>query len=347
MKDFSFVGIDIASASFTAAIGKAKSEQWQIIAKPMEFINDVAGFANFLCWLIENQVQPERSYICMESTGVYGEALAYYLCSRNYRVAVEPPLKVKRAFHPTGHKNDRIDSCQIAEYAYRFQDELHIWQPKIQILEQIKVLLATREQLTIQCTAHHNSIRALNRKVIATPLAVQVHKQSIQQIQQHIKDIDKEILRLVDQDPDSRNLITLLMSIPGVGFILASHFLVLLKSSNLTYSSKQIAAFIGICPYEHQSGSSIAKTPTSRHYGPEAMRRLLYLAAMSVRTHQPSFKLYFLRKIEEGKPKRLVINNIANKLIKIICAVARSQTPYIQNYCSINPLLLNKVLTRS
>lgn len=347
MKDFSFVGIDIASVSFTAAIGKAKNGQWQIVAKPVEFTNDVEGFARFSHWLDENHAQPGKSILCMESTGVYGEALAYELSSMDYRVVIEPPLKVKRAFHPVGHKNDRVDSCQIAEYAYRYQDELRVWQPKSQILEQIKVLLTTREQLTIQCTAHRNSIRALKRKVIATPLAEQVHEQSIQQIQKHIKDIDKEIIRLVDQDPDSRNLVSLLMTIPGVGFILASHLLIVIKSSNQIYSPKQMAAFIGICPYEHQSGSSIAKTPTSRHYGPEAMRRLLFLGAMSVRTHQPYFKSYYLRKIEQGKPGRLVINNIANKLIKIICAVARSQTPYIQNYHSINPMFLNLSLTRS
>lgn len=342
MTDLSFVGVDIASASFTVAIGKAKNEQWQIVAKPAEFTNDVDGFTHCLAWLNENQAKHGKSIICMESTGVYGEALAYYLSSLNYQVVVEPPLKVKRAFHPIGHKNDSVDSRQIAEYAYRYQDELSVWVPKSQVLEQIKVLLATREQLTVQCTAHRNSIKALKRKVVSTPLAEQVHEQSIQQIQNHIKDIDREINRLVDQDPDSRNLINLLKSIPGVGPILSAHLLVLIKGSKQTYSPKQMAAFIGICPYEHRSGSSLANTPTSRHYGPEALRRLLYLAAMSVRTHQPSFSMYFLRKSQQGKPRKVILNNIANKLVKIICAVVRSQTPYIQNYHSVNPIYLQK-----
>ena len=109
MADINFVGVDIASLSFTAAIEKARNGQWQVIAKPMEFTNDVNGFARCFHWLNENLVQQEKSIVCMESTGVYGEALAYYLSSLNYQVAVEPPLKVKRAFHPTGHKNDRVD----------------------------------------------------------------------------------------------------------------------------------------------------------------------------------------------------------------------------------------------
>lgn len=61
---------------------------------------------------------------------------------------------------------------------------------------------------------------------------------------------------------------------------------------------------------------------------------------MSVRTHHAQFREYFLRKIAEGKSKQLVLNNIANKLLKIMCAVLRTQTPYIPNYQSVNPKLL-------
>ena len=77
------------------------------------------------------------------------------------------------------------------------------------------------------------------------------------------------------------------------------------------------------------------------------MRRLLYLASMSVRTHQPDFRRYFERKVAQGKPRKLVLNNIANKLLKIMCAVLRNQTPYIPNYRSVNPIVLNKALTMS
>jgi len=64
---------------------------------------------------------------------------------------------------------------------------------------------------------------------------------------------------------------------------------------------------------------------------------------MSSRKHQVSFKHYFLRKTQEGKAKRLVLNNIENRLLKIICAVIRTRTPYIPGYRSVNPVLLQKV----
>ena len=38
-----------------------------------------------------------------------------------------------------------------------------------------------------------------------------------------------------------------------------------------------------------------------------------------------------------------VLNNIENRLLKIICAVIRTRTPYIPGYRSVNPMLLQKV----
>jgi len=42
----------------------------------------------------------------------------------------------------------------------------------------------------------------------------------------------------------------------------------------------------------------------------------------------PELKTYYHRKVEEGKSKMLVINNIRNKLILRVCAVIKRQQPY-------------------
>lgn len=277
----------------------------------------------------------------MESTGVYGEALAYFMVSNNYQMVIEAPLKVKRAFDPEGHKSDPVDSCQIAEYAYRFFDQLRYWRPKDVVIEQLKTLLTVREQLVEQRSAHKNANQAIKRKVVRTLLAEDVHEKAIQELTDHIKAVEKEIKRLIDDDPSSRELQWLLESVPGVGPTLATFLVVTMYSAPDPYNPKALAAYIGICPYENSSGTSRNKKPTSRHYGPTPIRRLIYLAAMSVRQHSPVFERYFLRKLAEGKPKQLIINNIANKLLKIVCAVARTRTPYIPGYRSINPQLLS------
>jgi transposase len=334
-----YVGIDISSDTFAVSLG---GDPWKIVGKTVEFDNNPNGYTAMLAWLEQQGVQASQAVVCMEATGVYGEELAYYLVANQFRVAVEPPLKVKRAFMPHGHKNDRVDSQQIAEYSYRFFDELRFWQPRKEILEQIQVLLTTRELFVRQKTALMNSLKAIQRRVVRTPLAEALYEQNIQRIKKDIQRIEDEIRRLIDQDPGFGQMISLLMSIPGVGLLLAANIMLIMQTAPETvYNHKQMAAYIGICPYEHRSGSSVYRPDSSRFFGPEKVRKLLYLASMSVREHDPNFNRYYLRKKAEGKSGQLVLNNIANKLVKIMCAVVRTQTPYIKNYRSIHPALLN------
>jgi transposase len=342
-----FVGIDIASASFTASAGQLRSRGWQIVVSPSRFDNTYDSFPAFRHWLQEHRLRTDNCVVCMEATGVYGEALAHFLVANDYRVAIDPPLAVKRAFKPVGHKSDPVDSQQISEYAYRYFDQLSFWQPRAQVLEQIQVLLSTREQFSAQKVGHLNALHALKRKQVRTPFAEQAHQQAIEQLKEHLKRLEQEIKRLIEQDPPSGHLVALLMTIPGVGLLLAAHLLVLFGSREELPTPRQLAAYVGICPYEYSSGSSVRAPSTSRHYGPPGLRKLIHLASMSVRMHNPQFRRYFLRKVAEGKAKRLVLNNIGNKLLKIICAIVRTDTPYIPNYRSVHPRLLKQPLTVS
>src|SRR5690348_15456615 len=114
-----FIGIDVAAEQFYASIGVAP---WQVVVAPTEFANTPEGFDQFLEWLAAHTCTTGDSVLCMEATGVYGEALAYFLVAHAFRLAVEPPLTVKRAFKPNGPKSDAVDSRQIAEYACRYAD---------------------------------------------------------------------------------------------------------------------------------------------------------------------------------------------------------------------------------
>lgn len=338
MKKKYFIGIDIASETFMVSVLTSPS---QVRLAPKEFSNGPAGVDELLAWLERHGIDRQASLVCMEATGVYIETLAYLLSAQDWWLAVQPPLEVKKAFYPTGHKNDRVDSRQIAEYAARFTDRLRRWQPKKVLFEQIQVLLTLREQYVRQKTGHLNANRALKRKFVRTRLAEELHQQSIQEVNHHIETIEAEIEALLKQDPDIYTNLSLLVSIPTVGLLLAAHTLVLMAKMQTPLNSKALAANLGISPYEHSSGSSLNKPATSRHMGPGTMRKLLYLGALSLRTHHPDFRKYFERKVAEGKPKRLVLNNISNKLIKIMCAVIRDQQPYIPNYRSVNPMILN------
>ncbi|MBK9007778.1 MAG: transposase [Anaerolineae bacterium] len=69
-----------------------------------------------------------------------------------------------------------------------------------------------------------------------------------------------------------------------------------------TLDPRSLAAFIGICPIKHESGSSVYSAPTSRHFGPKVTQTPLS-GGCSVRTHKKQFQQYFYRKVADGKHK--------------------------------------------
>lgn len=331
------IGCDISADDFAASCIDTPDS---VIFEPIKFLNDFDGFDNFIQHLVEYNINPADVIICMEATGVYTENLCYYLASKGFTLCVEAPHKIKQKTKDSPRKNDFIDSLDVAEYAYRYIDKLTKWNPLDEILEQIKVLLSTREHLTVQVTANKNARIALKHKHYQTPLANRIFDEAIIVLKGYIKQIDKEIKELIKKDDSFKKYISLAKSVPGVGLLLAANLLVLTKGFTENVTSKDVAAYVGICPYEYISGTSVRKKTKSKRGGPPKLRKLLYLAALSVRTHNQKFKDYFLRKVNEGKNKHLVINNIENKLLKIVFAVINSKTPYVKNHNSVFPGLL-------
>jgi transposase len=322
-----FVGIDIGSKNFVVTIFK--------INVTSEFTNDLDGFVKFDKFLQANNVIKEDSILVMETTGVYCEQLCNFLYSNGYDLCVENALKVKRAFDLSPRKNDIVDSNRIAEYAMRFNDQLKLWKPQSQILDEINSLLSLREQFVTQNTANKNILKVFNKKVNQSYFAIETLESVIDKLKQQIKDIEKQIKALLISDYLLCDKYLALISIPGVSLLLASELLVLTDGFNKTLNHKEIAAYLGICPHEYSSGTMVKK-PRSAGYGHSRIRKLIYLASLSVRTHHPDFKKYFERKLIEGKNPRMLINNLANKLIKLICGVILSGKKFIPSYKSVS-----------
>ena len=330
------VGIDVAAETFTATV---LSPPDQIVSVSEQIPNGPEGYQQFLSELKQHHVGRKSSVVVMEATGVCGEQPCYYLYANGYQVAVEPPNAVKKTFR-FKQKNDTVDSRQIAEYGYRFFDTLRFWKPKTEILEQIQTLLTTREQLVKQRTASQNALQILRRKVVQTPLALTTYEENIQRLGEQIKRIDQAIKELIDQDPTLRQKGNLADKVPGVGLLLTANLMVITDGFCHHVNPKSLAAYLGICPYEHTSGTSVRRKDRSDRRGTGRIRKLLYLASLSVKEHNRPFRAYFYRKVAEGKSQRLVLNNIANRLLKVICATVKSEIPYHENYRSVHPALI-------
>ena len=152
-----------------------------------------------------------------------------------------------------------------------------------------------------------------------------------------IAQLKQQIKRLIRSDPTLSDLLTLLLSIPSVGLLLSAHLLVVTDGFRREVTARQLAAYIGICPYEPISGTSVKKPSKSRGYGLLVLRNLMYLGAMNLKRCSPRYRAYYERKVAEGKSGRLILNNLSNKLLRVICAVVREGRPYRESYRWVYP----------
>ena len=324
-----FIGIDPASETFTAACYPE--------GLPKTFDNSAEGIQAVLAWLESQGLSPQTSRLCIENTGVYCERLCYGLHDKGWSLSLIEPVKVWRAFQESRPKTDEIDSLKIAEYGARYSDKLTLWQPHAAIVEQIKVLLSTREQLVEQKTALSNSRKALARKVVQTPAANTTLDTTVGYLKEQIKALETEIRRLIKAYPTMAQMVSIITTAPGIGLLAAAHLLVLTEGFRQPVRYTRLSNYLGLAPHAYESGTSVFRKARTRGYGPSMLRKLLHLAARSVCQHKPSYRQYYQRKQAQGKSKKLVLNNVSNKLLRMLCSMIKNKRPYIEGYQSIRP----------
>lgn len=267
------IGIDIGSETHAVSIYKKSDHQ-----ATLEIQNNPEGFSHLLEWFDQQGVEITQSIICVEATGVYGEALCYFLYAHGYKVAIEAPHKVKRAFDKED-KTNIDDAQQIAEYAYRYFDKLKLWEPNDPRVEEIRILLSTRERLTKDQAAYPNMLHAFGRKTVQNKTSEKMLKKNIAHFKKQIKAIEQEIDEIFKQDPGLAQRVSHLDNIPAVGLLLISNLFVFTNGLPLHLSSTHLAANLGIAPRLYQSGTSVYRKPRSRQQGHKRIRKLLRLAA--------------------------------------------------------------------
>lgn len=334
-----YVGIDVSSETLDIAL--FIPNQSPLISKE-PFTNDLAGFENVVKWLISQGVSQNNAVICLEITGVYSEEICYYLSEQGFAVWAEAPHKVNRAFR-SQVKNDIKSAVQIAEYCFRYIDLFTPFEPNLVIVEEVKTLLTTREQLVEQKTANNNVLGAFMRKRYKSKVAVNALEQTVDGLEKLIKEIEKELKNLIYNNPKYSNKAEAIDSIPGISLLFVSNFFAITNGFSEIQSAKKLASYLGICPNEYKSGTSVYKKPKSSGLGNDRLRKLLYLASMSVKQHYSKYSNYFDIKIKQGKNAALVLNNIANKLIKLVCSISKSGLIFNPLFESIHPKFLKTI----
>lgn len=114
----------------------------------------------------------------------------------------------------------------------------------------------------------------------------------------------------------------------------ANRMLAVLHSRKFT-SAEQVAAFLGLVPVEHQSGSSIQKRPRLAKNGDAKTRAVLYMAAIVATKYNPHVKALYARLCARGKAKMAALGAAMRKLVHLCYGVIKHQTTYQPNWAGI------------
>lgn len=318
-----FVGIDISKLSFDAAILQDSAYQHR------QFDNNAVGFALCLRWVKSFKSSP---LFCLEATGIYGLALAKYLCHHQQKIIIANPIKT-HAFakmEMSRNKTDKADAQSIARYARHLESQglpdKALYTPKDPDFERIQFLVTRLDQLNKMRTQENNRI-----DVSLDKAAVKSVKEMCKFIDKQLACVQAKIADIVKRNPQLNEQVALLTSISGLGDKTAWAILAYVGDVSLFSNAKQISSYAGLNPSIEQSGSSVNRSRLSK-MGCSRLRKALYMPALVAVRYNPIMVELYDRLQAKGKPKKVALVAVMRKLLVLAYGVLKSGKPFDLNY---------------
>ncbi len=120
----------------------------------------------------------------------------------------------------------------------------------------------------------------------------------------------------------------LLQSIPGVGELSAWDILAELPAVNQFDSAQAVAAYAGLAPREHRSGSSVFKKTHLSKQGNARLRKAVYFPAVNALTWNPLVKAHYERLVAAGKIRMVALAAAMRKILMLCYGVLKHQQPF-------------------
>ena len=217
----------------------------------------------------------------------------------------------------------------IAEFCQRENPAL--WSPPRPAYNDLKGLVHCLDDLMGQKRQEKNRSEFGMR----VELVAHILNEHIAFLDENIKLVRRAIHILIQQDAQFKHDGQLLMSIPGVGELTAARLLAEIRDFRDFKTSRQLAAYAGLNPRQHQSGSSIHRKSRLSKTGNTNVRHALYMPALVAYCHNPVIKAFCQRLLKNGKPKMVVIGAAMRKLLVLAYGVIKSDLAFDPNYSNM------------
>ncbi|NEQ42614.1 MAG: IS110 family transposase [Leptolyngbya sp. SIOISBB] len=261
--------------------------------------------------------------VVCEASGGYETWVATTLAAQGCRVSVVNPRQVRDFAKASGilAKTDALDAQVIARFGSLMQPAATVFASES--AQQLQDWVRRRQQLVEMRSGEKNrrqQLKGRNKAVLKDE--VEAH---IEWLKERIEQLDETIEDLSQQQSQWREDKALLTSVKGIGPVVSTTLLAdRPELGQLT--SKQIAAWVGLAPFNRDSGRYRGKRTTWG--GRATVRSALDMATLVAVRHNPPLRTFYQHLLDQGKEKKVALIACARKLLICLNAMLKNRTPW-------------------
>ena len=210
--------------------------------------------------------------IIIEATGRLELPFACAATKAKLPIVVANALQVHKFAASTGKlaKTDKLDARMIAHYGEALKPRLT--EIKADNIQKISDLLVRRSQLVDMRTMEKNRVSIMPTEIKRS------NKRLIKELQKEIDWVETKLDKVIAETPDWNKTLEILMSVKGVGKVLAYTLLSDLPELG-QLNRKEVAALVGVAPMNRESGAYKGKRRIRG--GRARIRTVLFMAMLS------------------------------------------------------------------
>ena len=298
-----YIGIDVSKKKLDVG-----STAWESVE---QYRNNNKGVEK----LLERLSKEVLELVVMESTGGYERLVAKALQEKEIKLAIMNPWQTCNFGKSLGlrAKTDTIDATVLAKFG-------EVVKPRATAVLtdeefELKQLVLRRIQLVRQNTQEKNRLEH------ASPLIKKSLQKMIRLLSGEIKQIEGKIEKLVRENVCMSKQAELLQSAKGIGLVTAYTLCMLLPEIG-TLNRKQIAALVGVAPFNHDSGAKCGQRSICG--GRSEVRSALYMATLSAIRHNKKIKAFYRKLLAKGKKKKVALVACMRKFLVCLNAMLKA-----------------------
>jgi len=313
------IGVDVGAKFLTVSFNDFENRD-----QVLNVENNQRSILSFL-----KKFRIEDYCFVIEATGNYSSHILHLSLIQGFESSLINCMSVKHFARMKNiiSKTDAEDAKLIRLYGEMFRPDIYI--PKSIEIEHLDQELKLLNDLEEEKRRYGVKLKSLRHNP-------QINPNTEKHYERRLKHLEKEIKQVVSRLPELQNeefkaTKSLLQSVSGIGEKTSLQLMTATSGFKNFNSAKSLSKYFGLAPRIYQSGKksySPGKCRTSKTH----IRGLLYVCSWTAIKHNKPCREFYERLLSQGKPKKLALIAVCNKLLRICFGVVKNKTNYQPDY---------------